>query len=259
MIGLKHKPQNLTATRNSVDPVQLARTLSAFATLTRLMNETTHYPVDVQPGISGKWRVRKVRVGDQTIRNVIDVMHGDPESVVAPGTYTTLSYLDKKNTPVVMMSNTQLEYRTNVDFVEKARGHVLIAGLGLGMLLRPLAAKPEVLSITVVEKERDVINLVAASYADLTKVTIVHADIFKCVKARVQSLRMIHGADKFDWVMHDIWPDISHMNLTQMHVLREMYKPYAHNQVCWSEELCQRHAARLRAMRKDKRGIKCPK
>jgi hypothetical protein len=41
------------------------------------------------------------------------------------------------------------------------RGHVLVAGLGLGLIVHTLAANPNVSKITVVEREKDVIDLVS--------------------------------------------------------------------------------------------------
>lgn len=58
----------------------------------------------------------------------------------------------------LVMSDTRMEHTTNWEVVHEAKGHVLIAGLGLGMILHPILAKEEVLSVTVVEKYADVIG-----------------------------------------------------------------------------------------------------
>lgn len=52
-------------------------------------------------------------------------------------------------------------------------GHVLVAGLGLGLIVYALAANPKVKSITVIEREPDVIELVGHH---LPKCKIVCAD-----------------------------------------------------------------------------------
>jgi len=72
-----------------------------------------------------------------------------------PGTYAVL-----KIAGTTVMSDTPMERLTNQKIVKKATGRVLIAGLGLGMILHPIAAKARVQSITVVEQSRDVIRMI---------------------------------------------------------------------------------------------------
>ena len=66
-----------------------------------------------------------------------------------PGTYVKL--IDKQAKEIVM-SDTTMEQRTNYAVLYRANGHVLIGGLGIGMILLAIQEKPEVKSITVVEK-----------------------------------------------------------------------------------------------------------
>jgi spermidine synthase len=62
--------------------------------------------------------------------------------------------------PITIMSDSEWEVKTHSDFVQKARGDVLIAGLGIGYSVVSVKDKPEVQTIVVVEKEQDVIDLV---------------------------------------------------------------------------------------------------
>ena len=55
-----------------------------------------------------------------------------------------------------IMSNTPMEEYTNREFVEKAHGDILIAGLGIGMIILPLQDKEAVKSITIIEKNKDI-------------------------------------------------------------------------------------------------------
>lgn len=73
------------------------------------------------------------------------------------------------------MSDAPDERELNRVVVEKARGDVLICGLGLGMILEPILAKESVRSVTVLEVSSDVLALVAPCYS-LPKLKIVHAD-----------------------------------------------------------------------------------
>ncbi len=57
---------------------------------------------------------------------------------------------------------------------------MLINGLGLGMVLHAILQKDDVTHVTVIEKEQDVINLVAASFATDLRVEI-NADAMSIV------------------------------------------------------------------------------
>lgn len=59
----------------------------------------------------------------------------------------------------LVMSNTPAEVEDHRLFIEHASGDVLIFGLGLGMAVQALIAKPRVTIITVIEISPDVIAL----------------------------------------------------------------------------------------------------
>jgi spermidine synthase len=63
------------------------------------------------------------------------------------------------------MADSEPEMRDHYEAVARARGRVLINGLGLGMVLSAILAKPDVEHVTVVEVEPDVIALVGPHYA----------------------------------------------------------------------------------------------
>lgn len=192
------------------------------------MDDAT-FPVSVPESQSGKWKIvtRKVDEMEALLDSFSKVQQGVPEFVVSPGEYKVLV-----GPMGVMMSNTQLEYRTNAPIIEKAHGHVMIAGLGLGMILRPIAEKPEVKSITVLEKEPDVERMVADHYADLVA----------SGKLRIRLANVFHWRPdrQFDFVYHDIWPDVGPKNLKAFEVLRKKYAPFAKEQHFWAEDLCLR-------------------
>jgi spermidine synthase len=111
-----------------------------------------------------------------------------------------------------VMSDTGMERITNQDVVDKARGQVLIAGLGLGMILHPIAAKASVQKILVVEQSADVIKLIEPTLP--ANITLVCVDIFDW--------------KPFDWkwdtIYFDIWPDISQDNLAEMSKLHRKFR-----------------------------------
>lgn len=125
-----------------------------------------------------------------------------PDEYIPPGRYVRLLINGE-----IAMSNTPMEQRTNQFVVWKAKGDVLIAGLGIGLILSPILAKTEVRHVTVIEKYQDVIDLVAPYYAS-PRLTVICADIF-----------MWKPSEKFDTIYFDIWPAITVDNLEDIAVL----------------------------------------
>lgn len=80
------------------------------------------------------------------------------------------------NNLLVVMTDNETEKRLCKIAVEKARGDVLVIGFGLGMILIPMMKKPEVNSVTVLEIEQEVLDLVASQLKLNEKVNIVLAD-----------------------------------------------------------------------------------
>lgn len=132
------------------------------------------------------------------------------------------------------MSDTQMEWRTNLPFLRAAHGRVLIAGLGIGMVLVPLLKKKEVKSIQVVELNNDVIKLVSP-HIKHQKLEVVHGDI--------EAHRNEINGHKFDTIYFDIWPDINTDNLVQMTRLRRMYRSALNKSNpsawigCWTQDI----------------------
>lgn len=139
---------------------------------------------------------------------------GRPSEYVPEGRYCRL-----KVGRTVMMSDTWMEQRMNIDVVLRAHGKVLIAGLGIGMVLLPILAKPEVTSVLVIELNPDVVQLVevairhaAGSNAD--KLQVIVADIFDWDPPK---------GELWDMIYFDIWPTICTDNLRDMTKLHRKF------------------------------------
>jgi len=185
--------------------------------------------VTVPEGQSGGWRVERFTIEPEraSIAN-ISMMFRPGGRRHVPGAYTRLlrdGYL--------VMSDTPDEKRDHYWFVREARGHVLIQGLGLGMVLGAVLAKPDVEHVTVIEKSEDVIGLVANHYA-CERLTVICADAMTWQPPK--GIR--YGA-----VWHDIWDDICADNLDEMKALHRRYGRRADWQGSWARELCERYAA----------------
>lgn len=101
--------------------------------------------------------------------NLID-LSSKPDNFV--GLYD-LNFLDDGN----IMSNSEIEKKHNAKIIKEARGDVLIAGLGIGLILLPIMKKPEVRSIEVVELQQEIIDLIVPMLPLNKKVKIIKGNI----------------------------------------------------------------------------------
>jgi hypothetical protein len=119
----------------------------------------------------------------------------------------------------VMMSDTRHEQRSNLGLIWNAKGHVLVAGLGIGMVIVPLLASPDVTRVTVIEKHDDVRALVEAPLReylgkDSERLEVVTSDVFEYKAPK---------GVKYDTIYFDIWPDICTDNLDEMSTLHRKF------------------------------------
>ncbi|MCX6709928.1 MAG: hypothetical protein NTV63_03190 [Candidatus Woesearchaeota archaeon] len=148
---------------------------------------------------------------------------------IEPGEYVNL--YDKKANHV-MMSNTPMEFYTNYEFIKKSRGNVLIGGLGLGLIALFVEKKPEISSITIVEKHPEIIELILSQIKFESKVLIEHSDIFNFAPK-----------ERYDTVYIDIWNDVCRTNYDEMKELKRKYSRCLNESgfiACWREKDCMR-------------------
>lgn len=170
----------------------------------------------------GDWRIETVEIPEDYAR-MRNVFIKNPLMKLEGGIYKKLiNRIDG-----VVMSNTPMERKTHVEAINKAKGNVLVAGLGLGMYLQNIKDKEEVTSITVIEKSKEVIELIAKYFKDCQKIKIINEDIFN------------YTPDiKFEFAFLDIWSDISEDNLVEFDILREKFKDIPEI-ICWSEDIIE--------------------
>jgi hypothetical protein len=145
-----------------------------------------------------------------------------------PGIYALLFVKNEWGSSTCMMSDLGYERSTCLEVVKRAHGHVLIAGLGLGMILHPILKNRDVDSVTVVEKCQDVIDLVSPSLPRSSKLAMHKGDIFVW--------RPPPGV-RYDVIWFDIWPDIAPTRLPEMAELHGCFARYLNhrNPRCWME------------------------
>lgn len=182
--------------------------------------------MNLQTGVSGDWELKKFTITPEgeKMHNLRELINSRTRFIEA-GEYYGL-YCDGK----LIMSNTPAEVNDHYKFIQKAQGKVLIGGLGLGMVLKCLLDKKDVMKVVVVEQSPDVIKLVASSYTNDPRVEIVNESIFE-----------YKPNEHFDCAWFDIWDDISGDEYPEMKKLHRRFGRH----VGWSDSWCRNQSRRL--------------
>jgi spermidine synthase len=198
---------------------------------------------DIIPeGQSGNVKVKHFEVSRTESQFTALRAIGGRDSFVSPGTYVHL-YVGRH----LMMSDTRMEKDSNKEVVCRAHGDVFIAGLGIGLILAPILANPEVTSVTVVEKYHEVVELVEPAIRKLPggeKLKVIEADILEWTPPKGQ---------KWDVIYFDIWPDICTDNLEEMTTLHRRFARRK-NPGGWIESWQRKRLRVIRARERRHRG-----
>lgn len=146
----------------------------------------------------GLWRVVRVLCTERGREVWRRECEGEPP--LAGREYTSLLRYTDSTIHIggeTVMTDEPGELRKHLAFVRAARGDVLVTGLGLACVVRGLQCSPRVRSITVVERDADVIRLVWP-HTSHDRVTLIEADAneFLC-----------ETSQRWDCAWHDIWTD----------------------------------------------------
>lgn len=151
----------------------------------------------IAPGEAGLWSIKRF-----ALCHALDLGPRYRPRELPPGTYTqlwrmTMAKLHTAHGDLVMQDTPQ-ELNTHLEFMLKARGRVLITGLGLGCVARGCAANPNVSEIVVIERDRHVLDLVGPSMLPWSKIEIHQADAPAWIEA---------DNSQWDCAWHDLWSD----------------------------------------------------
>ena len=148
---------------------------------------------------------------------------------------------EREGMTTLVMSDTPDEIQDHVGFIARARGRVLIHGLGIGMCVRAVLRKEEVEHVDVVEMSADVIALVAPwLYQEFgTERLTIHCG--DCLDFKWPT------GTRWSAVWHDIWDTICTDNIPQMGTLHRKFGQRCDWQGSWSKEVCLWHRRRENA------------
>jgi len=133
----------------------------------------------------------------------------------------------------VWMSDSPYEIEAHREVIHKCRGKVLIGGLGLGYITKLLDDKPDVESITVIEKEKDIVKLVWDKLKT-KKAKVITQDLFTYLAEAKNK------GERFDWAYYDIWTSTGEDTLyTHTRPLRKLSRGVVSQGriLCWEEEI----------------------
>ncbi len=144
-------------------------------------------------------------------------MRGGALTFVPQGSYCALKRVSRSSETwdTIWMSDTPLEHGTNYAALREARGDVLVVGLGIGMVSLAMCRKKEVRSVTVLEIEPHVIQLVAP-HVKHRKLRVIQAD------GKRPPIRGRH----YDTIYLDIWADICSDNWRDMKPMLALYRKH---------------------------------
>lgn len=184
------------------------------------------YKVDLEDGEVDGMKIDHFDVEEKSIGALHYALHGRP---VPAGRYTRLS-----EKGVLWMTDTQAEifdlYGAFRKIEREDTKHVLINGLGIGMVVKAALANSNVTCVDVVELDERVIKLVGSQYQD-SRLVIHHGDAY--------TIKWPVGT-RWDVAWHDVWPDISPDNAGGITRLNRRYGSRVGWQGAWVEDEVRR-------------------
>ena len=156
--------------------------------------------------------------------SLVAAVNDDLDRMAEPGIFARLLVNGQ-----LMMTDAPMERRTNAEVVERAHGDVLIAGLGLGMILMPIVQNPKVKRVLVVEKYKDVVDVIEPQLRKAlgrseSKLAIMIDDVITMDLPKRGS--QAAQSFQFDIIYFDIWPTVGVDNLKDISLLRRRFKPF---------------------------------
>ena len=97
--------------------------------------------LNLKEGQKGNWKLSQFTVTEDeaAMHRIRCIVNHYPERAITAGTYWRLT-----EAGYLYMTNTPAEIRDHTQFINKACGNVLIAGLGLGMVVQALLDKAKI-------------------------------------------------------------------------------------------------------------------
>jgi len=186
------------------------------------------YPKEAE---TENWKITRVKVDKH--RAAMDSIKFASDGFHYPTYPGTFVVLGKKTHQEIVMSDSNMEKVSNLDVIENAHGNVLIAGLGLGMILIPILKKKEVKHVVVVEKEKEVIDLVLPYLMKYLKKHGLDKKLGEVMNKDIHEVSFDHkNGFKWNTIYFDIWSNICTDNLKEIRALKKRFRK-GRAKGCW--------------------------
>ena len=157
-----------------------------------------------QTGKNGKYALRYINYYPYQLFAYDDIkVDGYQENSRIGYFRNKFSYLALTQGNNIWMSLNPNEIETMKPFISKGRGNVLVLGLGMGYVPFMLSLKNCVKSITIVEKDQNIIDLFKSfiwpKFVNKQKIKIVKDDAIQYVKKQKEAT--------WDYIFADLWHD----------------------------------------------------
>lgn len=202
-------------------------------------NWALQYKVDIPEGTVGSYSIEKFTVSEREEilgRLQSAISFSSLGRYVPAGTYTRLTHTienDLLSFQVLVMTDTPDEVQDHWEPIYNAKGHCLVNGLGLGVVVNGMLMNKKVSRVTVIEIAPEVIELVAPHYQKK------YGDRIEVIEADALTWTPPKGV-RYDIVWHDIWTHICEDNLPEMKALHRKYGRRCDWQGSWAREKCER-------------------
>lgn len=156
------------------------------------------YPTHITETVGFLWNLKP-----QTIRASLDIIQEDKQSKVSFSDFVYIPILSVKSTDsrdIVWMSLTPSEVFSQREALPLAKGHVLIAGLGLGWLTSKVLENPLVDLVTQIEIDSEIAKFFG------NPLQVKYPNKFQLITANVWNFLNDIDLEQFDTILFDIWP-----------------------------------------------------
>lgn len=135
----------------------------------------------------------------------------------------TTATLNRENGECVMEDSPR-ELARHLPIVLRARGRVLVTGLGLGCVVRGLLANPDVEHVDVIELDRGIVEMTGPEFFNNSRCTIYLGN--------AEHIRL-SARDRWDFAWHDLWAEQEHLDVLHARVLARYAPRVRVQQGCW--------------------------
>lgn len=150
----------------------------------------------------GKYQLRNIEYEPYQLFAYDDIYLDGYKEYSSIGYFTSkFPYLALTEGNNVWMSLNPNEIETMKPYIKKGKGNVLVLGLGMGYVPYMMSLKEDVKSITIIEKDKEIIELfkkvLLPQFVNKNKIKIIEDD----------AISYLNKNNKYDYIFADLWHD----------------------------------------------------